>query len=474
MAIRDNTYLDKIMGGVQGDPLTNISNEFARSGTGIDQGFINQYNLGQRYDSMFDNEDFKEIPGFNFIDQPTSLKSRMENPQFLNNPRRGFIDNFLMQKGNPGNTIIDKAKSGISKGFDLGKAAIGGIASLVSGVPGLGLLFNALGPMSPEEKAMKDFYESQFGLDDIGRIQSGIMQGYNPVSMFGGPGLSKSIDKRISRIQKTLKKKKSDTLQKRLQALEALRQKEEQAREKDRADRARAANPEVYANLAAATGGKGYGDAGGFSTAKAGKEGAFGTFDGSRGRKDYSKGGVTSLKRKGFKGGGADMGDTGRAQERADRGYGSTAGVDRPGNNKNNNNNNNNNNNKISKNFSEFNVNDIKNPEILFNQNLPFNIASLKGKIFMDNILDNDDIQLDSEFSTNLPFGLNTNTEITEQGIDPTSLSYNDITALIDQNKNLQNIQYNKGPFSVGYSGDGNYELGLKFNYANGGIVSLL
>jgi hypothetical protein len=30
-----------------------------------------------------------------------------------------------------------------------------------------------------------------------------------------------------------------------------------------------------------------------------------------------------------FKGGGADMGDPGRAQERADRGYGSTAGVDR-------------------------------------------------------------------------------------------------------------------------------------------------
>jgi len=30
-----------------------------------------------------------------------------------------------------------------------------------------------------------------------------------------------------------------------------------------------------------------------------------------------------------FRGGGADMGDPGRAQERADRGYGSTAGVDR-------------------------------------------------------------------------------------------------------------------------------------------------
>jgi len=293
MAIRDNTYLDKIMGGVQGDPLTNISNEFARSGTGIDQGFINQYNLEQRYDPMFNNEEFKELPGFNFNDAPieNSFFKRMTDPAFKpyrNNPRTGIIDNFLMQKGNPGNNIIDK-------GINLGKTAIGGIASLVSGIPGIGLLANLFGPMSPEDKAMKDFYGSEFGLTDTGQVASGIMQGYNPVSMFGGPGLSKSIDKRISRIQKTLKKKKSDTLQKRLQALEALRQKEEQARERDRADRARANNPGVYANLDKATGGKGYGDAGGFSTARAGKEGAFGSFDGSRGRKDYSKGGLVSL-----------------------------------------------------------------------------------------------------------------------------------------------------------------------------------
>jgi len=276
MAIRDNRYLDKIMGGVQGDP-----NPF---------GYQNQVN-----DFVIDNEDYQEIPGFNFKDAPTSLISRIQNPQFLNNPRTGIIDNFLMQKGNPGNTIFDKAKSGIGKGFDLGKAAIGGIASLVSGIPGLGLLFNALGPMSPEDKAMKDFYGSEFGLDDIGRVQSGIMAGYAPVSGFGGPGLSKSINKRIETITKTLKKKKSVTLEKRLKELQALRQKEEQARERDRADRARAANAGVYADLDRRTGGKGYGDAGGFSTARAGKEGAFGSFDGSRGRKDYSKGGIVNL-----------------------------------------------------------------------------------------------------------------------------------------------------------------------------------
>jgi len=192
-------------------------------------------------------------------------------------------------------TLKSNVSSGIGKGFDLGKAAIGGIASLVTGIPGLGLLLNAFGPMTEEEKAMKDFYGSEFGLDDIGRVQSGIMAGYAPVSGFGGPGLSKSINKRIETITKTLKKKKSVTLEKRLKELQALRQKEEQARERDRADRARAANAGVYADLDRRTGGKGYGDAGGFSTARAGKEGAFGSFDGSRGRKDYSKGGIVNL-----------------------------------------------------------------------------------------------------------------------------------------------------------------------------------
>ena len=51
MAIRDNRYLDKIMGGVQGDP-----NPF---------GYQNQVN-----NFVIDNEPFNEIPGFNFIDAP--------------------------------------------------------------------------------------------------------------------------------------------------------------------------------------------------------------------------------------------------------------------------------------------------------------------------------------------------------------------------------------------------------------------
>ena len=251
MAITNsNIYQDKIMGGLEGDPLTNISNQFAISGPGIDQGFVNQYNLEQRFDPMFYSDDQPEIAGFDFKDAPieTPFIQRVFKPEFkpfLNNPRVGIIDNFLMQKGNPENTIINRAKSGFGKGFDLGKAAIGGIASLVTGIPGIGLLLNALKPMSPEEKAMRDFYGSEFGLTDTGQVASGIMKGYNPVSLTGF-GLSGAIDKRMETIKKTLKRqkdKKSAVLQKRLKDLQALKAKESAAAAKQLESQRRGRRP---------------------------------------------------------------------------------------------------------------------------------------------------------------------------------------------------------------------------------------
>ena len=182
-------------------------------------------------------------PAINFKDAPVPFGLRQ------NNPFRGPIDSFILSRGNPDNNIInrtiDKAKSGIGKGIDLGKAAIGGIASILTGIPGIGLLANAFGPMSPEEKAMRDFYGDQFGLTDTGQIASGIMQGYNPVSLTGF-GLSGAIDKRISRIQKTLdkqKKNKSKALQERLKALQDLKAKEAAAAAKQLESQRRGRRP---------------------------------------------------------------------------------------------------------------------------------------------------------------------------------------------------------------------------------------
>jgi hypothetical protein len=214
MAIRDNIYQDLIM-----------NPEFMPNRLQNLEMFPPVDNVPSRLDTSF-----SEIPGFNFIDAPieTPFIQRAFKPEFrpfLNNPRTGIVDNFLMQKGNPENTIFDRAKSGIGKGIDLGKSAIGGIASLITGIPGIGALLGAF-QETPEQRAIKEFYESQFGLTDTGQIASGIMQGYNPVYGFGGAGLNQAIDKRIARIQKTLQKKKSDTLKKRLKDLQDLKRKE--------------------------------------------------------------------------------------------------------------------------------------------------------------------------------------------------------------------------------------------------------
>ena len=66
---------------------------------------------------------------------------------------------------------------------------------------------------SPEIKGMKSFYRNEYGLDPVGRVASGIMKGYNPVSggllnlitggKYGKPtqfGLAGAMQKRIEDI----------------------------------------------------------------------------------------------------------------------------------------------------------------------------------------------------------------------------------------------------------------------------------
>ena len=128
-------------------------------------------------------------------------------------------------------SITNRGMDLFGSGKDLGKTAIGGLISLATGIPGAGLLLNAF-QMSPEEKAARDFYEKKYGLTNTGQVASGIMQGYNPVSMFGGPGLLNSIDKRLATILKTEQRKKDKNLElsqeliNRRKELEALRAQE--------------------------------------------------------------------------------------------------------------------------------------------------------------------------------------------------------------------------------------------------------
>ena len=130
--------------------------------------------------------------------------------------------------------LKDKGIDMFGSGKDL---VLRGIGSVIGGPIG-GFIGSALGKMkmTPEQRLLKDFYEDETGLDSIGRIQSGIMKGYNPVSMFGNQGLTTAIDKRLATILKTqeARKKKgldlSKDLIKRKKELEEIKRREEAAR----------------------------------------------------------------------------------------------------------------------------------------------------------------------------------------------------------------------------------------------------
>jgi hypothetical protein len=123
-----------------------------------------------------------------------------------------------------------------------------------------------------------------------------VLSGQNVASGFGTNDYEEQLANYVSKMrQRAITKNLSEFQQKKLDAAMAELGREKARQEKDAADRARAANAEVYADLDRRTGGKGYGDAGGFSTSRAGKEGAFGTFGEGRGRKDYSEGGLATM-----------------------------------------------------------------------------------------------------------------------------------------------------------------------------------
>tara|TARA_Y100000114_G_C11606728_1_gene253085 strand:- start:37 stop:618 length:582 start_codon:yes stop_codon:yes gene_type:complete len=62
---------------------------------------------------------------------------------------------------------------------------------------------------TPEQKTAKSLYD----LDDTGTVQSGIMAGYNPVSLFGPTGLSGAMDRRLDAIRRNELKKRTKGLE---------------------------------------------------------------------------------------------------------------------------------------------------------------------------------------------------------------------------------------------------------------------
>ena len=192
----------------------------------VDKFRVNNPELANRTDAeimtLFSDKFRNVLPGDGLI--PTEFRSQV--------PKVGFgqrIKDFITSGGITGNILR-----------------------------GIGSLFK----QDPRATAIRNYY-GNVGLDNIGRIQSGLMAGYNPVSggflnmitggRFGDPtrfGLQRAYQKRIDRIKKTLAKKESDVLTARLAELEAEKARELQAlqtaqRAKDRADIDRAYREET-------------------------------------------------------------------------------------------------------------------------------------------------------------------------------------------------------------------------------------
>ena len=150
----------------------------------------------------------------------------------LGTVKKGLAEDFSGLK-NFATDLKDKGIDLFGSGREL---AFKGIGSILAGPIG-SFVGGALANLkeTPEQKAMRNFYEQKYGLTDTGQVASGIMQGYNPVYGFGGAGLQGAIDKRLATILKTEERKKkkglelSQQLINRRRELEALKKREQEA-----------------------------------------------------------------------------------------------------------------------------------------------------------------------------------------------------------------------------------------------------
>ena len=106
----------------------------------------------------------------------------------------------------------------------------------------------------------------------------------------------------------------------------------------------------------------------------------------------------------------------------------------------------------------------------------PLEIAKLQASIGYRDILDNDDISVKGDFTTNIG-PVDTNTQFTETGIGDTDINYGNFSTTIDPNKNIKNIGYNSSYNGINYGvnyADGNTIFNVGTTFKNGGLARLL
>ena len=184
---------------------------------------------------------------------------------------------------NPMNMIANQGLKALTSGSSIGMAL-----PLMAGGLGLGYLRNPLRQGSinfnPYLKDQMTYLSknNMLGTDQSGLTKYGpdsVLAGQNVVSMFGTNDYIDQLNKYKDKYGKTMSKERLDKLNKEIADYEL-----DQVRKELKKD---------LQNINAAS--NNGGDSGSFNTSKQGKEGAFGTYDGSKGRKDYGRGGIASL-----------------------------------------------------------------------------------------------------------------------------------------------------------------------------------
>ena len=152
-------------------------------------------------------------------DQNAVLGQTFETPE-----QTSAINNVFNNAKNLGMAGVDNLRDGLTalggkvvggfdnvieiggKSIDIGKSIAGGALSYMAGIPGIGLAaVNALPERDQRQNELDNLYDVENGT-----IQSGLMQGYNPVS--GNPldpnfGLQDAYQKRIDTIAETIARK---------------------------------------------------------------------------------------------------------------------------------------------------------------------------------------------------------------------------------------------------------------------------
>ena len=184
---------------------------------------------------------------------------------------------------NPMNMIANQGLKALTSGSSIGMAL-----PLMAGGLGLGYLRNPLRQGSinfnPYLKDQMTYLSknNMLGTDQSGLTKYGpdsVLAGQNVVSMFGTNDYIDQLNKYKDKYGKTMPKERLKKLNREIADYEL-----DQVRKELKKD---------LQNINAAS--NNGGDSGSFNTSKQGKEGAFGTYDGSKGRKDYGRGGIASL-----------------------------------------------------------------------------------------------------------------------------------------------------------------------------------